>query len=630
MQARRPCVFTIVLVVAAALAAGPSVAAAKASAASSPLSVARAAPRFVPRQVLVRFQKGVTLGAARRLATANGARVETTLPQGAGAGRLVVVRSATLSTRELLAEFAADPRVDRVEPDYILRVDATPNDPEFSALWGISRIRAPGAWDLTTGASSVVVADIDTGVDYAHPDLAANMWHNPGEIAGNGLDDDGNGYVDDVYGMASADDVTDPGDPMDVQGHGTHTAGIIAGVGDNGVGVTGVAWRAGIMALRFFDAQGLGATSDAMACIDYVVAMKERGVNVVAINASWGSSDDSVFLRWAIQSAGDAGIVVVAAAGNGGADKIGDDNDVAPFYPASFDCSNIISVAASTLQDALSEFSNFGASSVDLAAPGTSIRSTVPAFVDAAGYASKNGSSFAAPHVTGTIALCAALYPDETAAQRIARVLGSADPVAALDGRCVTGGRLDALGALDREAPTTTATGIDDRWHAAPVTVSFAASDSGSGVAGVESSLDGAPYASGASCTVGGNGRHALSYRAVDVAGNVERANVATVLVDAGRPVTRALAKAAARKGQRATLRFSARDVTPRAAFAIKVFDGRRPVKTLRVGLRRTNSRQAYSWFCRLPKGTYTWRVYATDLAGNRQRRVGSQTLTVR
>ena len=145
-----------------------------------------------------------------------------------------------------------------------------------------------------------MLASVDTGVDYAHPDLAANMWHNPGEIAGNGLDDDGNGYVDDIYGIASASDAVDPSDPMDVQGHGTHTAGTMAGVGDNGAGVTGVAWRASIMALRFFSADGLGATSDAIACIDYVVAMKQRGVNVVAINASWGDTDDSAFLRYAI------------------------------------------------------------------------------------------------------------------------------------------------------------------------------------------------------------------------------------------------------------------------------------------------------------------------------------------
>ena len=367
--------------------------------------------RYVPGQAIVRFRDDVSLAAATRLATDNGARVTDLLPRAPGGGRTAVVSSASLSTAELIDELRADPRVDRAEPDYLLHLDATPNDPDLPSLWGMTQIRMPGAWDLSTGSSSVVLASLDTGVDYTHPDLAANMWHNPGEIAGNGLDDDGNGYVDDIYGIASASDAVDPSDPMDVQGHGTHTAGTMAGVGDNGTGVAGVAWHASIMALRFFDASGLGATSDAIACIDYVITMKERGVNVVAINASWGSSENSAFLRWAIEAAGDAGIIVVAAAGNGGGDKIGDDNDTVPYYPASYDCANIIAVAASDAADALTEFSNYGAASVDLVAPGIDIWSTVPTAMVPAGYAFKKGTSMAAPHVTGTIALCAALYP---------------------------------------------------------------------------------------------------------------------------------------------------------------------------------------------------------------------------
>ncbi len=611
-----------------------SAGAAHARAATTPApgqrGVEKSNARFVPQQALVRFHKGVSVGAMRRLAIENGAHVAEVLPRAPGDGRTAVVRSASLSTSELIDELEADPRVDRAEPDYLLHLEATPNDPDLPSLWGMLQIRAPGAWDLTTGSPSVVLASVDTGVDYTHPDLAANMWHNPGEIAGNGLDDDGNGYVDDVYGIASASDASDPADPMDVQGHGTHTAGTMAGVGDNGLGVTGVAWRASIMALRFFDAEGLGATSDAITCIDYAVAMKQRGVNVVAINASWGDGQSSAFLLWAIEKAGDAGIVVVAAAGNGGVDKIGDDNDAVPYYPASYDSPNLIAVGASDTTDAMTEFSNYGAASVDLVAPGAAIWSTVPTSMVPSGYISKKGTSMATPHVTGTIALCAALYPDESIAERIDRVLTSADPVASLAGKCVTGGRLDALGAVDTEPPVTTATGIDGAWHASAVEVSFSAVDVGAGVASIESSLDGGAWVQGATRQVSGNAAHALAFRAVDTAGNVEATQRATVRVDAGRPTPLALSNATAKKGKKATLRYRVNDVTPRATCRIKVYKGMRLMKTLRPGLVTTNLARTYTWTCRLAPGRYTWRVYATDQAGNTQRRAGAKTLTVR
>ena len=586
--------------------------------------------RFVPRQALVRFHQGVSVGVMNRLALEHGARVTKSLPRAPGAGRTAVVRSASLSTAELVAELAADPRVVRAEPDYLLRLEATPDDPDLPALWGMPRIRAPRAWDLTTGSPSVVLAIVDTGVDYTHPDLAANMWRNPGEIAGNGLDDDENGYVDDVHGIAEASDAADPSDPMDVQGHGTHTAGTMAAVGDNGTGVTGVAWRASIMALRFFSADGAGATSDAIYCIDYVVAMKQRGVNVVAINASWGNGEVSAFLRWAIETAGDAGIVVIAAAGNGGGDKIGDDNDAVPYYPASYESPNVIAVGASDSADQLTEFSDYGATSVDLVAPGAGIRSTVPTSVDPGGYAFKNGTSMAAPHVTGTIALCAALHPGESVAERIARVLASADPVASLAGKCVTGGRLDVLGAVDTEAPVTTATGIDGAWHASAVTVSFSALDAGSGVAYVASRLDDGDWVRGSTREVAGDASRTLAFRAVDDAGNSEATRRITVRVDAGRPAPLALSDASARRGRRATLRYRINDVTPRATCRIRIYKGARAVKTLKPGLVMTNLARTYTWTCRLAPGRYTWKVFATDQAGNTQSKPGTRRLTVR
>ena len=282
-----------------------------------------------------------------------------------------------------------DPNVIAASLNYRLYADAvTPNDPLFPLLWGLNNtgqtggaagadISAPAAWSTTTGSAGVVIADVDTGVAYDHPDLAANMWHNPGEIPANGIDDDLNGYVDDVYGINA---ITGSGDPYDDNGHGTHTSGTMAAVGNNGIGVTGVAWQARIMALKFLPAVGTGTDADAIACIDYVVDMKEnRGVNVVAINASYGGGGYNALERAAINAAGAAGIVFCAAAGNGGDDGIGDDNDATPHYPSSYDCANIIAVAATDDVDALADFSNYGAKSVDLAAPGVGILSTVPA-----------------------------------------------------------------------------------------------------------------------------------------------------------------------------------------------------------------------------------------------------------
>jgi hypothetical protein len=236
----------------------------------------------------------------------------------------------------------------------------------------------------------------------------------------------------------------------------------------------------------------------------------------------------------------------------------------------------------------------------------------------------------AVPHVTGTIALCAALYPGETIAERIGRVLGSADPVASLAGKCVTGGRLDTLGAVDTEPPVTTAAGIDDAWQPSAVEVSFSAVDLGSGVAAIESGLDGGAWVQGTTRQVGGNAAHTLTFRAVDNAGNVEATRQVLVRVDAGRPTPLALSSTAVRKGRQATLKYRVNDVTPRATCRIRIYKGTRPVKTLNPGLVRTNLARTHAWTCKLPRGRYTWKVYATDQAGNTQRKPGAKTLTVR
>lgn len=337
-----------------------------------------------------------------------------------------------------------------VEPDFAINPTALPSDPAFSRLWGLRNagqtggvvgadIRAETAWNTTIGSRSVVVAVIDTGVDYTHQDLAANIWTNPREVAGDGIDNDGNGLVDDVRGW---DFANRDADPMDDNGHGTHVAGTIGAVGNNGVGVTGVNWQVSIMPLKFLTASGSGSTSNAIAAVNYVTRMRrEFGVNIVASNNSWGGGGSSTLLRDAIDNGGRAGILFVAAAGNDGANT-----DIAPHYPSSYPGSSIISVAATTRDNTLASFSNYGLTSVDVAAPGSGIYSTVPGNA----YATYSGTSMATPHVTGTVALLAAAYPTANLAQIRSAILTGTTPVAGLAGRVATGGLLNAAGALDR------------------------------------------------------------------------------------------------------------------------------------------------------------------------------------
>ena len=297
-------------------------------------------------------------------------------------------------------------------------------------------IDAPAAWDITTGARSVVVAVIDSGLAVTHPDLAANIWTNPREIPGDGLDNDGNGFVDDVHGW---DFANDDADPADDDGHGTHVAGTIGAVGDNAIGVTGVNWRVSLMGLKFLDANGNGFTSDAVAAVTYATRMRrDFGVNVVAINASWGGGSRSKVLADAIAAGGRAGILFVTAAGNASSN-----NDRTPTYPANSADDAVITVAATNRSNRLAAFSNFGATSVDLAAPGVAIRSTVPG-----GYASFSGTSMAVPFVTGTVALLAAANPRATAADIRRAILSTTKPVAALAGKVATGGLLNAAAAV--------------------------------------------------------------------------------------------------------------------------------------------------------------------------------------
>ncbi len=344
-----------------------------------------------------------------------------------------------------------------VSPDFRVSVTGTPNDTNFASQWGLENngsagvadadIDAAQAWNYGT-SSSVVVAVIDSGIDYNHVDLASNIWTNTREVPGNGVDDDRNGYVDDTRGWNF---VSNNNNPMDDNGHGTHVAGTIGAVGNNGIGVTGVAWNVKLMALKFLDSTGSGMLSDAVAAIDYA---RVNGAKV--INASWGGGGFSSALQSAIQRFQNAGGIFVAAAGNESAN-----NAVTASYPANYALSNVISVAASTGSDTLASFSNFG-TNVDIAAPGQSILSTIPGNR----YATYSGTSMATPHVAGALALLWGQSPSLTATQLIDLVMSNTDAVLTnrtIHGRLNVGKAAAALaarggggGATDTVSPVVT------------------------------------------------------------------------------------------------------------------------------------------------------------------------------
>ena len=295
----------------------------------------------------------------------------------------VLVRSSGASLGAVENWLANDTHVASFEEDAVRQFDTTvSNDPQAGNLWGMTKIDAQDAWGISTGSKSVVVAVIDTGVDYTHPDLAANIWTNPNA----GKD----GFVGDVHGYNF---VANTGDCMDDNGHGTHVSGTIAAVGNNGLGVAGVTWSTSIMALKFLNSQGQGYLSDAVRAINYATMERTTyGVNVRVINASWGGGSFSAAMQSAIQAAGNAGILFVAAAGNSASN-----NDVTPQYPANYRLPNVISVAASDQNDNLAYFSCYGATTVDIAAPGVSIYSTLPGNR----YGALSGTSMATPQVSG-------------------------------------------------------------------------------------------------------------------------------------------------------------------------------------------------------------------------------------
>jgi subtilisin family serine protease len=408
------------------------------------LPLAAAAPAARADRLIVKPRRGAVSATAAQ--AVQGARVQRTFHQ---LGNLQVLQlPAGLPVQAALARLRQSQDIEYAEPDYTLQLQGTaPNDFRYGTgeLWGLHNtgylggtpgadIKAYEAWDIRREAPGVIVALVDSGVRLTHEDLAPNLWRNPREIPGNGIDDDNNGVIDDVFGFNA---FADNGNPADDLGHGTHVAGTIGAAGNNALGVVGVAWKVQLMATKFTGPDGNGTLSDAIACIDYA---RRMGAHI--INASWGASwFESTALREAIQAARDAGIVFVTVAGNNSAD-----NDATPVYPGAYGLDNIIVATATDRFDQLAFFANYGARSVHLGAPGYNIFSTW--IGSDADYQYYDGGSMAAAHVSGAMALLRAQFPGDTPAQLIARVLKNTDPLPSLVGKTSSGGRLDLFRAL--------------------------------------------------------------------------------------------------------------------------------------------------------------------------------------
>jgi subtilisin family serine protease len=336
-------------------------------------------------------------------------------------------------------------------PNWALTASRVPNDTYYSIQYGAGLMSLPAAWDYTTGSSSVIALVIDTGVNYSHPDLSENMWRNPGEIAGNGIDDDKNGYIDDIYGINT---INNSGDPNDDNGHGTHAAGILGARGNNTAGVAGVAWNTKIVAAKFLDSSGSGSLTNAIKAINYGNALKRAGYNVVVSNNSWGGGGYSSALATAILDSSNLGILFVAAAGNESSN-----NDSVASYPANYSSVNVVSVASVNSDITLSSFSNYGATKVHIAAPGRQIASTYPGN----SYLYMSGTSMAAPQVSGVALLAQSICNGTlTMAKLKDAVIKTGTVYSSLQGKTLYGSIVNGLGAVQSAqslcAPTPTPT----------------------------------------------------------------------------------------------------------------------------------------------------------------------------
>jgi subtilisin family serine protease len=436
--------------------------------------------KYVDGELLVKFKSGVGSAATIQAHRTMGASVM----RGFTASGIEYVKLPEgLSVQDAIRQYMSDPDVEYAEPNYIRHIAAViPNDTYFKNQWALRNrgryaygtrradISAINAWNISVGNHDVVVAVLDTGIDYTHADLVGNIWTNTGETSCvDGIDNEGNGFIDDCIGwdFTTCAEFNDNGscamtklrgnDTMDDYGHGTHVAGIIGATGNNGNGVSGVMWTVQLMPIKVLNSYGQGQDSDIIAGIDYAVIMKQRGVNIGVINASLGGGGFSQALSDEIQKANDAGILFVAAAGNGSKDGIGDNNDLMPFYPASYNLPNIISVAATDQDDRRVPFSNFGPNSVHVAAPGVYIWSTVPSWwSECQGYGvltTMEGTSMAAPQVSGLAGLLFGYYDGIHNTlfdiyQVRQTILTYADRKPAFNGWIQTGGRINAYRSI--------------------------------------------------------------------------------------------------------------------------------------------------------------------------------------
>jgi subtilisin family serine protease len=407
---------------------------------------------YASNEILVKFKPGAAEGkraeAFARVAGAVKEKVRTRMMEMAGEEGFYVVHTP-LSVLDAISKIKGID-IEYAEPNYIYTYGSVSTDPYFTngSLWGMNGTYGSNAYKAWannhTGSTNVVVGIIDQGIEFSHPDLQGQVWTNPYDPV-DGRDNDGNGYIDDVHGWdfdGNNNTIYDGGTTGSTDNHGTHVAGTIGAKANNSQGVAGVNWNITMISAKFIGANG-GTTASAVKAIDYITDMKIRhGMNIVATNNSWGGGGYSQALYDAINRANNRNILFIAAAGNGGSDGIGDNNDVTPNYPSNYKLPNVIAVAAIASNGTLGSFSNYGKSTVHIGAPGVGIWSSLPYNT----YGSYSGTSMATPHVTGGAALYASTHPGSTAAQIKSAILNSATPTTSLSGKTITGGRLNVGG----------------------------------------------------------------------------------------------------------------------------------------------------------------------------------------
>ncbi|MGZ3773744.1 MAG: S8 family serine peptidase [Bdellovibrio sp.] len=412
-----------------------------------------AEPESVPGEFIVKLKDSVSLtDNINTLSSQLGSYIKSTIPRQ----NIVVIKRPMFEIQaQVIKTLAQNPLVDIVEPNFVYKINKIPNDPMFDQLWGMNNvgqadsqnrsglagvdIGAVQAWDITTGSKDVVVAVIDTGIDYTHPDLVGNLWTNKAELDGQaGVDDDNNGIVDDIYGANFVNANKPTGNPMDDHGHGSHCSGTIGASGDDGKGIVGVAWNVRIMGVKFLAANGSGSLDGALKGIDYAIS---KGAKIMS--NSWGGGGYSETLKQAIERANASGALFVAAAGNES-----NNNDATPSYPASYEVPNVLSVAAIDNKGQLASFSNYGKAKVHVAAPGVNIVSSILK----GSYDSWSGTSMATPHVSGLAVLLASNEPTLSNIEMKQRIIATSKPLASLRGK-TKGGLVNGYAMLTNVIP---------------------------------------------------------------------------------------------------------------------------------------------------------------------------------